>query len=95
MENEKKPVGRDTSEPIRSGRSCKTSASGSNDQGTENPPGFSRGECQHICAVAAKERIYDGSIYLIVIVKARDEAQVKKIAQDRRAEYLAKKEGVV
>lgn len=32
---------------------------------------------------------------LIVSVRARDEDQAVKIAQDRRAEYLAKKEGVV
>lgn len=32
---------------------------------------------------------------LIVSVRARDEDHAVKIAQDRRAEYLAKKEGVV
>lgn len=32
---------------------------------------------------------------LIVCVRARDEEHAVKIAQDRRAEYLAKKEGVV
>lgn len=32
---------------------------------------------------------------LIVCVRARDEDHAVKIAQDRRAEYLAKKEGVV
>lgn len=32
---------------------------------------------------------------LIVSVRARDEDHAIKIAQDRRAEYLAKKEGVV
>ena len=47
MEDEKKTVGRDTSEPIRSGRSCKTSASGSNDQGTENPPASTVGNVKN------------------------------------------------
>lgn len=32
---------------------------------------------------------------LIVCVRARDEDHAVKIAQDRRAEYLAKKEGIV
>ena len=32
---------------------------------------------------------------LIVCVRARDEEHAIKIAQDRRAEYLAKKEGIV
>lgn len=32
---------------------------------------------------------------MIVCVKARDEDHAIKIAQDRRAEYLAKKEGIV
>lgn len=46
MKDEKKTVGRDAPEPKRSGRLCKTSESGSGGQRTENPPGFSRGECQ-------------------------------------------------
>ena len=49
MENEKKPVGRDTPEPIRSGRSCKTSESGSNGQRTENPPDLSVGMSKRVC----------------------------------------------
>lgn len=44
-------------------------------------------------------RFYKGnksqSDRLIVCVRARDEDHAVKIAQDRRAEYLAKKEGVV
>ena len=36
-----------------------------------------------------------GEDSMIVYVKAKDEEHAKKIAQDRRAEYLAKKEGVV
>lgn len=46
MEDEKKTVGRDASEPKRSGRQCKTSELGGRSQRTENPSGFRRGECQ-------------------------------------------------
>lgn len=41
------------------------------------------------------EHISNGPIFMAVYVMAKDEAHAVKIAQDRRAEYLAKKEGVV
>ena len=44
-------VGRDAPEPIRSGRSCKTSHRAGCGQRTENPPDFIHGEHQRVLAV--------------------------------------------
>ena len=41
-----------------------------------------------------RETISDGPIYTAIYVKAMDAEHAIKIAEDRRAEYLAKKEGV-
>lgn len=52
-------------------------------------------EYEHTEKIFYHKNAFTGQGGMTVYVKARDEAQAKKIAQDRRAEYLAKKEGVV
>ena len=42
-----------------------------------------------------QEYISDGPLYTAFYVKAANEAHAVKIAQDRMAEYLAKKEGIM
>lgn len=52
-------------------------------------------EYEHTEKVFYYKNAYSGQGRMVVYVKAQDEDHAKKIAQDRRAEYLAKKEGVV
>lgn len=52
-------------------------------------------EYEHTENIVYHKNAFTGEDRLIVYVKAQDEEHAKKIAQDRRAEYLAKKEGVV
>lgn len=42
-----------------------------------------------------QEYVYAGPLFTVIYVKAADEAHAVKIAQDRMAEYLAGKEGIV
>lgn len=52
-------------------------------------------EYEHKEYIACYKNKRTGKDRMIVYVKAKDEEHAKKIAQDRRAEYLANKEGVL